>query len=114
MTSDTLERVGCRGHHDSFWSQLQDEQFDTLIFEIEQTCKFDLWSMNFDLRGQRSPRIIQYIFVNLFVQAEYIHHFSLGRYWFLMIFENLTFLVTVDTLERVGRRGHHDNFWSEL
>ena len=70
--------------------------------------------MNFDLRGQRSPRIIQYIFVNLFVQAEYIHHFSLGRYWFLMIFENLTFLVTFDTLERVGRRGHNDDFWLQL
>ena len=42
LTFDPEERVGCRGHHDNFWSSLQDEHFDTLIVEIGQSWKFDL------------------------------------------------------------------------
>ena len=30
------------------------------------------------------------------------------------IVENLTILLTFDPEERVGRRGHRDNFWSSL
>ena len=37
LTFDCEERVGQRGHHEHFWSLVQDLQFDTLSIKIRQS-----------------------------------------------------------------------------